>query len=136
MPLMFCFFCYSGMGPDSRVLVRKSRKQAQQYFRLYKVSCLSLSPSFFRDVFDYFLQLQDASGHVILSFTDWLRIFWSFMDPIRTATSIDATFGSLFFNKKCMLVIYQIHFWSTSIFSKVKKVLFVIQMLTEVLFVT
>ncbi|XP_042470559.1 proteasome subunit alpha type-2-like [Zingiber officinale] len=29
---------YSGMGPDSRVLVRKSRKQAQQYFRLYKVS--------------------------------------------------------------------------------------------------
>ncbi|CAL9146543.1 unnamed protein product, partial [Musa hybrid cultivar] len=27
---------YSGMGPDSRVLVRKSRKQAQQYFRLYK----------------------------------------------------------------------------------------------------
>ncbi|MCO5570427.1 hypothetical protein L7F22_024149 [Adiantum nelumboides] len=27
---------YSGMGPDSRVLVRKSRKQAQQYFRVYK----------------------------------------------------------------------------------------------------
>ncbi|ERN09420.1 hypothetical protein AMTR_s00029p00057040 [Amborella trichopoda] len=27
---------YSGMGPDSRVLVRKSRKQAQQYYRLYK----------------------------------------------------------------------------------------------------
>lgn len=27
----------SGMGPDSRVLVRKSRKQAQQYYRLYKV---------------------------------------------------------------------------------------------------
>ncbi|GFP92250.1 proteasome subunit alpha type-2-a [Phtheirospermum japonicum] len=27
---------YSGMGPDSRVLVRKSRKQAEQYFRLYK----------------------------------------------------------------------------------------------------
>eukprot|EP00249_Psilotum_nudum_P006699 c19985_g1_i3 orf=111-818(+) len=27
---------YSGMGPDSRVLVRKSRKQAQQYFRMYK----------------------------------------------------------------------------------------------------
>jgi 20S proteasome subunit alpha 2 len=26
---------YSGMGPDSRVLVRKSRKQAQQYKRLY-----------------------------------------------------------------------------------------------------
>lgn len=25
------------MGPDSRVLVRKSRKQAQQYYRLYKV---------------------------------------------------------------------------------------------------
>ncbi|GJY99072.1 proteasome subunit alpha type-2-A [Tanacetum coccineum] len=28
-------FC-SGMGPDSRVLVRKSRKQAEQYHRLYK----------------------------------------------------------------------------------------------------
>uniref|UniRef100_A0A7N0TAD0 Proteasome subunit alpha type n=1 Tax=Kalanchoe fedtschenkoi TaxID=63787 RepID=A0A7N0TAD0_KALFE len=28
---------YSGMGPDSRVLVRKSRKQAEQYHRLYKV---------------------------------------------------------------------------------------------------
>uniref|UniRef100_A0A0E0CNV0 Proteasome subunit alpha type-2 n=1 Tax=Oryza meridionalis TaxID=40149 RepID=A0A0E0CNV0_9ORYZ len=27
---------YSGMGPDFRVLVRKSRKQAQQYYRLYK----------------------------------------------------------------------------------------------------
>ncbi|RLN16047.1 proteasome subunit alpha type-2 [Panicum miliaceum] len=27
---------YSGMGPDFRVLVRKSRKQAQKYYRLYK----------------------------------------------------------------------------------------------------
>uniref|UniRef100_A0A803NA83 Proteasome subunit alpha type n=1 Tax=Chenopodium quinoa TaxID=63459 RepID=A0A803NA83_CHEQI len=27
---------YSGMGPDSRVLVRKSRKQAEQYYKLYK----------------------------------------------------------------------------------------------------
>lgn len=27
---------YSGMGPDSRVLVRKARKQAQAYYRLYK----------------------------------------------------------------------------------------------------
>ncbi|GMP51792.1 hypothetical protein CsSME_00017884 [Camellia sinensis var. sinensis] len=27
---------YSGMGPDSRVLVRKSRKQAERYHRLYK----------------------------------------------------------------------------------------------------
>lgn len=26
------------MGPDFRVLVRKSRKQAEQYHRLYKVS--------------------------------------------------------------------------------------------------
>ena len=26
---------YSGMGPDSRVLVRKARKQAQAYYRLY-----------------------------------------------------------------------------------------------------
>jgi len=27
---------YSGMGPDSRVLIRKGRKKAQQYFRMYK----------------------------------------------------------------------------------------------------
>jgi len=27
---------YSGMGPDSRVLVRKGRKAAQKYFRFYK----------------------------------------------------------------------------------------------------
>lgn len=27
---------YSGMGPDFRVLVRKARKRAQQYFQLYK----------------------------------------------------------------------------------------------------
>ena len=27
---------YSGMGPDSRVLVRKGRKKAQTYFRTYK----------------------------------------------------------------------------------------------------
>jgi len=27
---------YSGMGPDSRVLIRKGRKKAQQYFRIYK----------------------------------------------------------------------------------------------------
>ncbi|KAK9830517.1 hypothetical protein WJX72_012173 [[Myrmecia] bisecta] len=29
---------YSGMGPDSRVLVRKARKSAQAYYRLYKES--------------------------------------------------------------------------------------------------
>jgi 20S proteasome subunit alpha 2 len=27
---------YSGMGPDSRVLVRKARNQAQAYYQLYK----------------------------------------------------------------------------------------------------
>jgi len=27
---------YAGMGPDSRVLVRKGRKKAQKYFRVYK----------------------------------------------------------------------------------------------------
>lgn len=27
---------YSGMGPDARVLVKKGRKQAEQYFRVYK----------------------------------------------------------------------------------------------------
>ena len=26
---------YSGMGPDSRVLIRKGRKKAQQYYRTY-----------------------------------------------------------------------------------------------------
>ncbi|THG14236.1 hypothetical protein TEA_009219 [Camellia sinensis var. sinensis] len=31
----FLLLC-SGMGPDSRVLVRKSRKQAERYHRLYK----------------------------------------------------------------------------------------------------
>lgn len=36
--MLFGFFLGgSGMGPDSRVLVRKSRKQAQQYQRLYQV---------------------------------------------------------------------------------------------------
>ncbi|KAB5532315.1 hypothetical protein DKX38_018985 [Salix brachista] len=29
-------FCCSGMGPDFRVLVRRSRTQAEQYHRLYK----------------------------------------------------------------------------------------------------
>ena len=28
---------YSGMGPDFRVLVKKGRKAAQQYFRVYQV---------------------------------------------------------------------------------------------------
>ncbi|KAB5532257.1 hypothetical protein DKX38_018927 [Salix brachista] len=30
------FYPMSGMGPDFRVFVRKSRKQAEQYHRLYK----------------------------------------------------------------------------------------------------
>lgn len=34
---LMLFASCSGMGPDSRVLVRKSRKQAEQYHRLYKV---------------------------------------------------------------------------------------------------
>lgn len=38
--------CDSGMGPDSRVLVRKSRKQAQQYFRLYKVLVSTFSTDY------------------------------------------------------------------------------------------
>lgn len=51
-PILFFFvqlkmtlmpFCNSGMGPDSRVLVRKCRKQAQQYFRLYKVLVVTFS---------------------------------------------------------------------------------------------
>jgi 20S proteasome alpha/beta subunit len=33
----YLLIVFSGMGPDFRVLVRKSRKQAQQYYRLYKV---------------------------------------------------------------------------------------------------
>jgi len=36
--LLPCIIIFSGMGPDFRVLVRKSRKQAQQYYRLYKES--------------------------------------------------------------------------------------------------
>lgn len=34
---IFSYLWCSGMGPDFRVLVRKSRKQAEQYHRLYKV---------------------------------------------------------------------------------------------------
>lgn len=33
---IFSYLLCSGMGPDFRVLVRKSRKQAEQYHRLYK----------------------------------------------------------------------------------------------------
>lgn len=36
------------MGPDSRVLVRKSRKQAEQYHRLYKVCLFLLDNRFSR----------------------------------------------------------------------------------------
>jgi 20S proteasome alpha/beta subunit len=36
------FIVFSGMGPDFRVLVRKSRKQAQQYYQLYKVCFLTV----------------------------------------------------------------------------------------------
>jgi len=36
---------YSGMGPDFRVLVKKGRKAAQQYFRVYQVSVAPLPPS-------------------------------------------------------------------------------------------
>jgi 20S proteasome subunit alpha 2 len=28
--------CYSGMGPDARVLIKKGQKKAQQYFQTYK----------------------------------------------------------------------------------------------------
>uniref|UniRef100_A0A7S1ZX62 Proteasome subunit alpha type-2 n=1 Tax=Trieres chinensis TaxID=1514140 RepID=A0A7S1ZX62_TRICV len=31
-----CGFVYSGVGPDYRVLVRKARKSAQSYFRVYR----------------------------------------------------------------------------------------------------
>jgi 20S proteasome subunit alpha 2 len=31
-----CGFVYSGVGPDYRVLVRKARKSAQSYFRMYR----------------------------------------------------------------------------------------------------
>jgi hypothetical protein len=41
MALLLYGYC-SGMGPDSRVLVRKSRKQAQQYKRLYNLSSLDV----------------------------------------------------------------------------------------------
>lgn len=31
-------FVFSGLGPDYRVLVRKSRKRAQTYYLTYRVS--------------------------------------------------------------------------------------------------
>jgi len=31
-----CGFVYSGVGPDYRVLIRKARKSAQSYFRMYR----------------------------------------------------------------------------------------------------
>jgi len=36
--VLACVVGFSGMGPDSRVLVSKSRKQAIAYNRLYQVS--------------------------------------------------------------------------------------------------
>lgn len=35
-------FVYSGLGPDYRVLARKSRKQAQSYYNIYREVCTSM----------------------------------------------------------------------------------------------
>lgn len=49
----------SGMDPDSSVLGRKSRKQAQQYFRLHKEVCLDL-------IFTCKYQLKITTGKWVL----------------------------------------------------------------------
>jgi hypothetical protein len=55
---------YSGMGPDSRVLVRKSRKQAQQYKRLYNVWSFLLSSLDVQDLGFLFSCLDDFCEEV------------------------------------------------------------------------
>ena len=42
---------YSGMGPDFRVLVKKGRKAAQQYFRVYQVRSASVHSAVLASVF-------------------------------------------------------------------------------------
>jgi hypothetical protein len=56
--LLLYGYC-SGMGPDSRVLVRKSRKQAQQYKRLYNVWIFLLSSLDVQDLGFLFSHLDD-----------------------------------------------------------------------------
>lgn len=56
--LLLYGYC-SGMGPDSRVLVRKSRKQAQQYKRLYNVWSFLLSSLDVQDLGLLFSHLDD-----------------------------------------------------------------------------
>jgi hypothetical protein len=56
--LLLYGYC-SGMGPDSRVLVRKSRKQAQQYKRLYNVWSFLLSSLDVQDLGFLFSHLDD-----------------------------------------------------------------------------
>lgn len=51
-----CVGVISGMGPDSRVLVRKSRKQAQTYQRLYQVWLLQFS------CFDHFVSFIELTS--------------------------------------------------------------------------
>ncbi len=58
MALLLYGYC-SGMGPDSRVLVRKSRKQAQQYKRLYNVWSFLLSSLDVQDFGFLFSRLDD-----------------------------------------------------------------------------
>lgn len=48
-------FVYSGLGPDYRVLARKSRKQAQSYYNIYRevrwdVCVLCVIPLFWETV--------------------------------------------------------------------------------------
>jgi hypothetical protein len=52
----FSCIVFSGMGPDFRVLVRKSRKQAQQYYWLYKVYFWQLAKLDFWKIFIYLVR--------------------------------------------------------------------------------
>jgi hypothetical protein len=63
MALLLYGYC-SGMGPDSRVLVRKSRKQAQQYKRLYNVWSFLLSSLDVQDLGFLFSRLDDFCEEV------------------------------------------------------------------------
>jgi hypothetical protein len=63
MALLLYGYC-SGMGPDSRVLVRKSRKQAQQYKRLYNVWSFLLSSLDVQDFGFLFSRLDDFCEEV------------------------------------------------------------------------
>lgn len=85
-PSSVCMFICSGMGPDSRVLVRKSRKQSQQYYRLYKVW-------FNRKVF----HLQSTSTYLFF-------LLWNFLPSILVHFANFLNFWA--YTHSCRLVAY------------------------------